>query len=191
MGLTAVAIVATIENSKRFLERSKLAASYQPAHLAIAVGVLVLLALLSIGDYRSTLLSGDFAGFVNPYPVPDELDQIRDYLKAKNDGHRVLVWPSISGGLQVMDSEDRKHLLHDKTFIYYLDQPSLDYAVGGSVYNKQQIFMAFRSIRFNESWWISIIRYNDVKYIVYNHDVAPRDHGYVYLPGSRSRFWRS
>ena len=168
-------INARLKSGKLHLDISKV--------VVVLLTLLMLLPLATSADYRTVLSSGNYSGFLEPYSVPQDLREIKDVLQQDSGDGRLLVLPSVGGGLRVEDRNGVVHVMHDKFYIYYFNRPSLDYALSGSLENKQQMFLLYRAFHYEENWWINVLRNNDVKYVVLNKEVVPRQDGTEYLPG--------
>lgn len=154
--------------------------------------VLRLLATLCIGSvfftpfwsnsaYRKAFSSGNFAGFLAPYPLHD-LRQLKDALGVLPEGKTVVLPPTETAKL-VTDANGVDHRFIDKFFIYYLDKPSYYYGLTGDTKNKFEFFLMLRGMYYQQDWWVDVARDLDIRYVVVNRKLRDnRGVGAEYLP---------
>ncbi len=109
-------------------------------------------------DYREVALSGNFAKFLDPYPVSNDLKEIKGYLSQKQD-NKLFILPSLEIGRDISTNNNRYSFI-DKLLIYYLNTPTHYYGAGGSTSNKISSFMVYRSIAYEQDWWEQIMSNN-------------------------------
>lgn len=137
--------------------------------------VIFFLPLFSLWEYRVSLFSGDFGGFLKPYPV-SALRDIRTAMDALPSG-RTVVLPSAETARLVLDSEGTTHKFIDKFYIYYLNRPSYQYGTSGDIANKDAFFLLYQSLNDGQHWWINILRSLGVRYVVLNRELVPAPAG--------------
>jgi len=153
-------------------------------YLASAVIFILLFVPLAANQgYREVLTSGNFSDNLEPYTVPRDLKDIKSILDRDGDEYKILVLPSVSMTVNVEDEAGVQHIFHDKLYIYYLNKPSIDYALSGSVAEKSNMFLLYRAFHYGESWWLNILRNSNIKYIVLNKEIVSRTYGGERLPG--------
>lgn len=131
---------------------------------------LFFLPLLSHWEYRAALLSGDFGGFLRPYPVQN-LREIKDTLVSLPQGRTVVLPPSETS-LVVQDSEGMDYRFIDKFYIYFLNQPSFYYGLSGETTNKSTFFQLFQSFYENTQGWVNTFRNLGIRYLVINKELG-------------------
>lgn len=151
---------------------------------AIATGLVICVALFPLvanNDYRTALTSGDLASFVTPYHIPDDLKAIKQTLNAKDTG-KLFILPTLESGREIVSNGERYSFL-DKYLIYYLNEPTTYYGVGGSTDNKLIAYLVYRSIAYDEKWWQDILASNfGITDILVPRHLEPREKGVTYLP---------
>lgn len=149
----------------------------------VATTVVVLIALFPIfanNDYRTALTSGDLATFVAPYRIPDDLKTIKTTLNERQEG-KLFVLPTLESGRDILQDGKRYSFL-DKYLIYYLNEPTLYYGVGGNTENKLIAYLVYRAIAYDERWWQDILANNfGITDIIVPQHTAPREKGVTYL----------
>ena len=146
------------------------------------LSILLMSPLVINSDLRTALWSGNFSGLLEPFAVSDELKHIRELLADVPEGSRLIVLPSVIGGLHVRDAVGNVHWLHDKFFIYYFNVPSILYSIGNPA-NIAQGFLLYIAFQAGGKRWVNVLRNNNIRYIVFVKDTVPRRHGPVYLKG--------
>ena len=146
----------------------------------IAVTFIALFPIFANNDYRTALTSGDLASFVAPYRIPDDLKKIKVALNNKKEG-KLFVLPTLESGRDIIQDGKRYSFL-DKYLIYYLNEPTLYYGVGGNTENKIIAYLVYRAIAYNETWWQDILANNfGITDIIVPQHTAPREKGVTYL----------
>jgi hypothetical protein len=151
----------------------------------VAASLIVLLALtpvLMARDYFSVLTSGNFANFLEPYYISNDLKNIRRDL-AKQDNDKVMILPSLENGRDVI-ADGKRYGFIDKFLIYYLNQPTLYYGTGGDPKSKLAAYMIYRAINDGENWWDEVLVNNlHVTHVVAAKHSKVREVGYAYMSG--------
>lgn len=149
--------------------------------VAFAIAGLALVPVFASSDHRSVLLSGDFAGFMRPYPISQDLPTIKS--KLTDPSGKMLVFPTLESGRQVI-MNGRGYDFLDKFFVYYFNQPTLYYGTGANTENKTAVYLAYQAIDAGQSGWDNVIA-NDlgITYILEPKHVQQRDKGLTYMPG--------
>ena len=146
----------------------------------IAVTFIALFPIFANNDYRTALTSGDLVSFVAPYRIPDDLKKIKVALNNKKEG-KLFVLPTLESGRDIIQDGKRYSFL-DKYLIYYLNEPTLYYGVGGNTENKIIAYLVYRAIAYNETWWQDILANNfGITDIIVPQHTAPREKGVTYL----------
>ncbi len=173
-------VLATVQLYTLLIPKLK---SFRTYYISLAVtALLFMLPLLALPEYRDTLLSGNFHGFINPWPVSPDLVKIKETLHARNDG-RMLILPTLESGRITGSPTTGYNNFIDKFFIYYLAYPTLYYGTSSDLNNKLIIQLVYRSILYNQDWWNHIIvNIPDLKYILVNKEISYRKVGQVYIP---------
>lgn len=142
--------------------------------------ILFFLPMMVNWEYYETFTSGNFGGFLQPYPV-GPLKEVKDFLKELPEG-KVIVLPPTESAKTIVDIDGNEHKFIDKFHIYYLDLPSFYYGLTGDARNKQEFFLMLRAMQYGQEWWVNIARDNFVRYIVVNKELqANSDGGAEYL----------
>lgn len=145
-------------------------------------GLILLIPLFGMHDYRSTFLNGDFGGFLKPYRVPKDLKDIKQIL-AQRDNDKLFIMPSLESGREVR-RDGQGYTFLDKYYIFYLDQKSVYYGSGANTDNKIASFMVYRAIAYDQSWWEDmLIRDLGVTDVLVPKDVHSRKNVVTYIPG--------
>lgn len=140
-------------------------------------------------DYRSTLFSGDFRGFLKPWPIEEDLVKIKDIIKQEGDG-TIFLLPSLESGRVVLSSNSQSNSFLDKYYIYQLNNPSIYYGTAANLENKVKAFLIYRSIAYGEGWWKNfLISFTDVKYLLINKRTHTKDVGTVYLSNLEEKMY--
>jgi len=132
--------------------------------------VLFLVPLLSNWQYHQTFLSGNFLGFLSPYPVTP-LQEVKAFLLELPEG-KTIVLPPTESAKRIVDINGVEHKFIDKFHIYYLDLPSYYYGLSGDARNKQEFFLLLRAMYYDQDWWVNIARDNEIKYIIVNKELV-------------------
>lgn len=160
--------------------REKLAKRFAPITAAAIVIGLALFPLVANADYRTALTSGDLATFVTPYRIPNDLKNIKQKLNNEDD-NKLFILPTLESGREISQDNNRYSFL-DKYLIYYLNEPTFYYGVGGNTTNKIVAYMAYRAIAYDETWWQHILANNlGITDIIVPKNVSPREKGITYL----------
>jgi len=145
-----------------------------------AVTLVALFPIFANNDYRTALTSGDLASFVAPYRIPEDLKNIKQTLNARQEG-KLFVLPTLESGRDIVQDGKRYSFL-DKYLIYYLNEPTLYYGVGGNTENKIVAYLVYRAIAYNETWWQDVLANNfGITDIIVPQHTAPREKGVTYL----------
>ncbi len=139
------------------------------AILALAAALCVV-PLLSSAHYRDTFASGNFRGFLAPYPVT-YLKEVKTLLESLPPG-KVVVLPPTETAKVIVDASGVEHKFIDKFHIYYLDLPSYYYGLTGDSDNKFEFFLMLRALYYGQDWWINIARDLNIRYIVINRELV-------------------
>ncbi len=151
-------------------------------YLAPALAVLLLLPFALMGDYRDTLLSGNFNGYIQPWTVSSDLVQVKQLLDQRRDG-KLMVLPTLESGRIVGNDDETYNNFIDKFFIYYLNYPTLYYGTSSDIENKLTVQLLYRSLLYNQDWWNDVmVNISDLRYILVIKDISYRRVGQVYLP---------
>ncbi|MCP4141809.1 MAG: hypothetical protein GY755_16300 [Chloroflexi bacterium] len=132
--------------------------------------LLFLMPLLLNWQYRETFASGNYLGFLSPYPVTP-LKETKDYLLTLPEG-KTVVFPPTETAKRIIDINGVEHKFIDKFHIYYLDLPSYYYGLSGDPSNKHEFFLLLRAMYYDQSWWVNIARDNQIKYIIINKELV-------------------
>lgn len=146
---------------------------------AAVCAALFFLPLFAHWEYRSSLLTGDFGGFLRPYSV-GHLRAIKEAIHALPRG-KTIVLPSSESQLMGRTDEGGTYRFIDKFYIYFLDIPSFYFGLSGSLENKVSFFLLYQSLAQNERGWINMLRNLNVRYVIVNKELfAPlRSAGYL------------
>jgi len=136
---------------------------------------LFLMPLLVNWNYHETFISGNFKGFLTPYPVKP-LKEVKDFLLELPEG-KTIVLPPTETAKRIIDINGVEHKFIDKFHIYYLDLPSYYYGLSGDPRNKLEFFLFFRAMYYEQDWWINIARDNEVRYIIINKEITANSVG--------------
>lgn len=151
-------------------------------YLAPGLAALLLLPFLLMVDYRDTLLSGNFNGYIEPWTVSNDLVTVKEMLDQRHDG-KLMVLPTLESGRIVGNDDDTYNNFIDKFFIYYLNYPTLYYGTSSDIENKLVVQLLYRSLLYNQDWWNDVmVNIPDLKYILVIKDISYRRVGQVYLP---------
>ena len=137
--------------------------------------LLFLLPLLINWQYHETFLSGNYLGFMSPYPVTP-LKETKDYLLTLPIG-KTIVLPPTETAKTVIDINGVEHKFIDKFHLYYLDLPSYYYGLSGDPANKHEFFLLLRAMYYDQDWWVNVSRDNFVKYIIVNKELVANTAG--------------
>jgi len=159
-----------IEEKYRSWIRSSSSLSRHQRLLNPLFSVLFLLPLMMNWQYHETFLSGNFKGFLSPYPV-GPLKEVKEYL-LELPGGKTIVLPPTETAKRIVDIEGVEHKFIDKFHIYYLDLPSYYYGLSGDTRNKHEFFLMLRAMYYEQDWWVNIARDNSVKYIIINKELV-------------------
>ena len=121
-------------------------------------------------EFRAVFGSGNFAGFLEPYPV-EHLREVRNFLDGRPQGKTIMI-PPTETQKRVIDANGNGHKFIDKFYIYYLNKPSYYYGLGGSNANKNHFFLFYRALYFGDPWWINTLRDLDIRYVVVNKTIG-------------------
>ncbi|MDD5075038.1 MAG: hypothetical protein PHO54_04135 [Candidatus Peribacteraceae bacterium] len=146
----------------------------QTTLVLISAGIFFL-PLVSLWEYRISMFSGDFGGFLKPYPVSG-FRTIKESLDALPSGKTVTL-PSAETARLVLDSAGTTHKFIDKFYIYYLNRPGFQYGNSGDIANKDVFFLVYQSLNDNQHWWINILRSLGIRYVVLNRELVPAPTG--------------
>ena len=153
--------------------RSRVRSSVPSKHQTLLNGlfpVLFLLPLMMNWQYYETFLSGNFKGFLSPYPV-GPLQEVKAYLLELPEG-KSIVLPPTETAKRIIDIEGVEHKFIDKFHIYYLDLPSYYYGLSGDTRNKHEFFLMLRAMYYEQDWWVNVARDNFVRYIIINKELV-------------------
>lgn len=120
-------------------------------------------------QYRETFSSGNFHGFLAPYPV-GPLREVKEFLLERPEG-KTIVLPPTETAKRIVDIEGEEHKFIDKFHIYFLDMPSYYYGLTGDSRNKHEFFLMLRAMYYEQNWWVNIARDNHIKYIIINKEL--------------------
>ena len=135
--------------------------------ILILTGIILLLPFFYGEKVSTTLLSGNYDGFLNSYTIPQDLKDIKNYIN-KNGGGKLAILPSTEiPGRLTLDGNNSSTKLIDKFFIYYLDYPSEYYGLSGSLSYKNNYFLIYLSA-YNHQNWFNFLRNKDIEYILVN-----------------------
>lgn len=166
--------------------RSVFARKMRPLLAAGCVAFVALFPIIANNDYREALTSGDLASFAAPYRIPQDLKNIKQTLNAKQDG-KLFILPTMESGREIVQDGERYSFI-DKYLIYYLNEPTYYYGVGGSTDNKLIAYLVYRSIAYGETWWQDILASNlGITDILVPKHIDARQQGITYLPGIASK----
>lgn len=140
-----------------------------PWALPVVMSLLFLGPLFSSWQYRDTFMSGDFMGFLAPYPVTP-LREVKNALLKLPPG-KVVVLPPTETAKVIVDINGVEHKFIDKFHLYFLDLPSFYYGLTGDSDNKFEFFLFLRALYYQQDWWVNIARDVDVRYIVINREL--------------------
>ncbi len=145
----------------------------RPPHAAIYALLLICFfaPLLSNWSYRTTFLSGNFNHFLTPYPIKN-LREVKDVLDSLPKGKTIVLPPS-EAQKRTTDENGIRHKFIDKFFIYYLNKPSYHFGQSGTLETKNDFFFMLWAMLNNENWWTSIVREQNVKYLVISKEIGP------------------
>ncbi len=132
--------------------------------------ILFFIPLLASWQYYETFLSGNFLGFLSPYPV-GPLKEVKEFLLELPEG-KTIVLPPTESAKRIIDVNGVEHKFIDKFHIYYLDLPSYYYGLSGDARNKQEFFLLLRAMYYDQDWWVNIARDNSIKYIIVNKELV-------------------
>ncbi len=151
----------------------------------LCIGSVFFTPFWSNAAYRKAYTSGNFAGFLAPYPLHD-LREVKDVLNTLPEGKTVVLPPTETAKL-VSDSNGVDHRFIDKFYMYYLDKPSYYYGLTGDTVNKFEFFLMLRGMYYQQSWWVDVARDLDLRYIVVNRKLHTNyGVGAEYLPNVES-----
>ncbi|UCC54362.1 MAG: hypothetical protein JSV68_10420 [Anaerolineaceae bacterium] len=139
-------------------------------HFTVILAVLFFVPFFSNTPYRTVFFSGNFYGFLTPYPV-EPLKQVKDYLLKLPPG-KVVVLPPTETAKAIVDINGNEHKFIDKFHIYYLDLPSYYYGLTGDSDNKHEFFLMLRAMYYGQGWWVNVARDLNLKYIVINKELV-------------------
>jgi hypothetical protein len=139
------------------------------------LALLFLVPLFANPTYRLVFFSGDFHGFLAPYPVKP-LQEVKDFLLRRPIG-KVVVLPPTESAKVVLDISGQEHKFIDKFHIYYLDLPSFYYGLTGDSDNKHEFFLLLRALYYGQPWWINVARDIGIRYIVVNKEMVANTSG--------------
>lgn len=139
-------------------------------YLPVLMAVLFFVPFFSNAPYRTVFPSGNFGGFLTPYPV-DPLKEVKENLLKLPPG-KVVVLPPTETAKAIVDINGVEHKFIDKFHIYYLDLPSFYYGLTGDSDNKHEFFLMLRAMYYEQGWWINVARDLDIKYIVINKELV-------------------
>jgi len=160
------------------------------AHAVVAVCCIAFFVPLFCNwEYRVALFSGDFAGYLAPYPVK-ELREVKTTLDALPPGKTIVVPPSETQK-RIVDTNGIEHKFIDKFYIYYLDFPSYYYGLTGDLENKRPFFLLYSALMSGQHWWINSLRNQNVRYVVLNKELGanPLTGVKEYLKDSETILW--
>ncbi len=152
-------------------------------HILLIVVLLVFAPFIIERDYRNVLLfgKGNMGGYLAPYTVPPELEQIKVYLAGKQDV-KLFILPSLESGRTVR-SNNIDYSFIDKTLIYYLNQPTYYYGAGATVQNKVMAERIYTAIYQNRPDWQSLLADNlRINYILVPKNTKPNTKQVQYYP---------
>lgn len=158
----------------------------------IAVSLVVLLTFIPFldRDYRAVFASGDASGFLTPYTVPDDLKEIKERLGQRDDD-LLFILPTLESGREIVKGSSRFSFL-DKYLIYYLEQPTMYYGVGGGTPNKIIAYSAYRAIDREEDWWENVLSQSlNVSHILLPKHLENRPNGLTYMQDIYPKIKRS
>lgn len=135
------------------------------------VTLLFFIPLFSNWSYRTTLLSGNFNDFITPYPLQN-IREVKQVLDALPEGKTIVLPPS-EAQKRTVDENGVRHKFIDKFFIYYLNKPSYHFGLSGDPENKNNFFFMLWAMMNNEDWWMSILREQNVRYLVVSKEIGP------------------
>jgi len=139
-------------------------------NLLIVMVPLFFVPFFSNAPYRTVFSSGNFGGFLTPYPV-EPLKQVKENLLKLPPG-KVVVLPPTETAKAIVDINGVEHKFIDKFHIYYLDLPSYYYGLTGDSDNKHEFFLMLRAMYYEQGWWVNVARDLDLKYIVVNKELV-------------------
>lgn len=137
--------------------------------------LIFLMPLLINWQYHETFISGNYQGFLSPYPVTP-LKETKDYLLTLPEG-KTIVLPPTETGKRVIDVNGVEHKFIDKFHLYYLDLPSYYYGLSGDPANKHEFFLLLRAMYYEQDWWVNIARDNFIKYVLVNKELVANTAG--------------
>lgn len=187
--LMPIGLTALEERVRIWLSRTRYWSTRGETVAAIVCCTMFFLPLLSYWEYRSTLLSGNFAGFLSPYPV-QRLTEVKEALDELPPG-RVIMLPPSETQKRITDENGVQHKFIDKFYIYFLNKPSYYYGLTGDILNKNMFFLLLRALYYDDNWWLNIMRDLQVRYLVVNKEIGPSMFGLnEYLRGIESTLSR-
>jgi hypothetical protein len=139
-------------------------------YFPVLMVVLFFIPFFSNAPYRNTFFSGNFSGFLTPYPV-EPLKEVKENLLKLPPG-KTVVLPPTETAKAIMDINGNEHKFIDKFHIYYLDLPSFYYGLTGDSDNKHEFFLMLRAMYYGQGWWVNVARDLDIKYIVINKELV-------------------
>ncbi len=142
----------------------------RPSYLLILMVGLFFVPFFSNSPYRQVFFSGNFSGFLTPYPV-EPLKEVKENLLKLPPG-KVVVLPPTETAKAIVDINGVEHKFIDKFHIYYLDLPSFYYGLTGDSNNKHEFFLMLRAMYYEQGWWVNVARDLDIKYIVVNKELV-------------------
>lgn len=137
---------------------------------AVCCSTLFFLPLFAHWQYRTTLLTGDFGGFLHPYDVRP-LAEIKRALETLPQG-KVVVLPPSEGPWIGQSTDAITYKFIDKFFIYYLNRPSYYFGLTGDLDGKYGFYLLFQSLSQNEHWWVNTFRSLNIRYLVLNKELT-------------------
>ena len=151
-------------------------------NIALLVIFTFFVPLFSNWEYREVLSSGNFSEFLSPYDL-SRIREIKQMLNVLPPGKTVMI-PPTETSKRITDARGNTHKFIDKFPIYYLDKPSYYYGLTGDMNNKQEFFLMYRALHYEQDWWFNILRDKDVRYIIVNKEIGPNfTGGMEYLRG--------
>jgi hypothetical protein len=132
-------------------------------------------------DYRTTLSSGDFNGFFKPYPIPQDLRNIKEVLGERSDD-KLFLLPTLESGRDIKSAGQQFGFI-DKFYIYYLNQPTFYYGTGANVERKVAAALVYKGIDSQSSWWDDVLADNlEITHILYPKHTVLRENGITFMP---------
>jgi len=123
--------------------------------------VIIIIPFLNGTLFSTIISSGNWDGAFQPISISGGND-IHNIIGTD----KVFYAPYLELNKYIVDNQNIKHRFIDKFWIYYFNNPSSYYGLGGASVNKFDGFEFYRATLYESNWWIKILKDQGYKYLL-------------------------